>query len=429
MGKRRSNGLTVKDIEAATYTAKDGKRQVLWDNAPRGLGLRVFPSGTKTFVVSYRTEGGTKRLHTIGTYGSPWTLDTARTQAKTLLLSVEKDQADPVAEKTQRRIEAATGTVEKMFAEYIKARRNDPKKPMKRADDLADLAKLHITPEFGSRPWQELRRSEVREWHEGMADMPSQANNALRALRAAYNWRLKADDEIATKRSDVRNPCWGVTLFDVKPRQVRLEMNQLPKLEAAIESETTDPYMKAFFRFLIATGCRRGEALSLKWEDVDLAQRSVTFRETKNTDDRAVPLSIEAAELLRALPRVDGNPYVFVGRIKGQPLVGIDKTWTDIRDKAGVPNLWMHDLRRTFGSWLGDAGYTSKQIGTVLGHRTDITSRVYMALGDQTKREAIDAHAALMREARKPKKKRKTKAKKAAKKSAKVIQFPRRAAR
>ena len=44
--------------------------------------------------------------------------------------------------------------------------------------------------------------------------MPSQANNALRALRAAYNWRLKADDEIATKRSDVRNPCSGVTMFD-----------------------------------------------------------------------------------------------------------------------------------------------------------------------------------------------------------------------
>ena len=63
--------------------------------------------------------------------------------------------------------------------------------------------------------------------------------------------------------------------------------------------------------------------------------------------------------------------------------------------------------------------------GSVLGHKTDITSSVYMALGDQTRREAIDAHAALMREARKPKKKRKTKAKK----SAKVIPFPRRAAR
>ena len=72
----------------------------------------------------------------------------------------------------------------------------------------------------------------------------------------------------------------------LKPRQVRLEMNQLPKLEAAIESEAADPYMRAFFRFLIATGCRRSEALWIKWEDVDLNQRSVTFRETKNTEDR-----------------------------------------------------------------------------------------------------------------------------------------------
>ena len=172
MGKRRSNGLTVKDIEAATYTAKDGERQVLWDDAPRGLGLRVFPSGTKTFVVSYRTEGGTKRLHTIGTYGSAVDAGHGTDQAKTLLLAVERDKSDPVAEKTQRRIEATTGTVEKMFAEYVKARRNDPKKPMKRADDLVDLAELHIIPEFGSRPWQELRRSEVREWHESKKECP-----------------------------------------------------------------------------------------------------------------------------------------------------------------------------------------------------------------------------------------------------------------
>lgn len=56
----------------------------------------------------------------------------------------------------------------------------------------------------------------------------------------------------------------------------------------------------------------------------------------------------------------------------------------------------IHDLRRTFGSWLGDAGFTSKQIGTTLGHKSDITSRVYMALGDTSKRSAVDAVERLM---------------------------------
>jgi phage gpG-like protein len=53
-------------------------------------------------------------------------------------------------------------------------------------------------------------------------------------------------------------------------------------------------------------------------------------------------------------------------------------------------------LRRTFGSWLGDAGFTSKQIGTALGHKSDITSRVYMALGDESKQAAADAIERLM---------------------------------
>ena len=317
-----------------------------------------------------------------------------------------------------------------MFAEYIKARRNDPKKLMKRADDLADLAKLHITPEFGSRPWQELRRSEVREWHEGMADMPSQANNALRALRAAYNWRLKADDEIATKRSDVRNPRRGVTLFDVKPRLVRLEMNQLPKLEAAIKSETTDPYMKAFFRFLIATGCRRGEALSLKWEDVDLAQRSVTFRETKNTDDRAgAAVDTRRPNCCAPSPASTATPMSSSGASKGS-------RWSGSTRRG--PTSATRPASRTCGCTTSAAlsvrgwampGTPASRLAPCWATAPTSRSRVYMALGDQTKREAIDAHAALMREARKPKKKRKTKAKKAAKKSAKVIPFPRRAAR
>ena len=415
-------GLTVKDINAARYTSGN-KRQVIWDDDPRGLGLRTFPSGRKTFVISYRTAGGTKRLYTIGTYGSPWTLDAARSEAKTLLLAVEREQADPVADKARNRIEAKTGTVKAMFEAYVDARRSDPRRPMKRADDLLELAELHVFKKFGSRPWQDVRRSEVREWFEGFAAHPAQGNNTLRALRAAYNWRLKLEDESPAKKSAAGNPAAGIRLYPTRPRQVRLELAQLPALERAIDAATADPYLRAFFRFVLATGCRRSEALGLKWADVNLKPktRSATFRDVKAGGTHTVPLSAEAAALLRRLPRIADNPHVFPGRLKGAPLVGVDKAWDRARKKAGVPQLRIHDLRRSVGSWLGDAGFSSKQIGTVLGHRTDITSRVYMALGEQTKRDAVDAAAALMRKARKPKKAKKTH-------SATVIPFPKRRA-
>lgn len=423
--------LTVRQIEAARYSGTRPKqRMVLWSDDPRGFGLRVFPPSNgkparKTFVISYRTAGRTQRLHTIGTYGSPWTLSAARAEAKRLLLAVEREKADPVADKARTRIEAKTGTVRALFEAYVEARRRDPRRPMKRADDLLALAELHIFPKFGARAWQEVKRSEVREWIQSFAEHPYQGNNALRALRAAYNWRMKLDDESPAKRSAAGNPAAGVTLFPSRPRQMRLDLSQLPALDRALDKATTDPFLRALFRFILATGCRRSEAIGLKWEDVDLSRKtgSATFHDVKAGGSHSVPLSSEAIALLRSLKRIEGNPHVFPGRLPHAPLVGVDKAWDRARSAAGIPTLRIHDLRRSVGSWLGDAGFSSKQIGTVLGHRSDITSRVYMALGDATKREAVNAAAALMRKARKPARPRKPRGA-----TAHVIQFPARSA-
>ena len=95
-----------------------------------------------------------------------------------------------------------------------------------------------------------------------------------------------------------------------------------------------------------------------------------------------------------------GDVFVFVGRRPGQPLKAVSKAWQRIRRRASLPHLRLHDLRRSFGSWLGDAGFTSKQIGTVLGHKTDITSRVYMALGHESKRAAVEAVQTILTAAR-----------------------------
>lgn len=396
-------GLTKRQIEKARYRGARNARCVLWDDDPRGLGLRIFPSGRKAWCLSYRTTSGTKRLLTLSDYGT-LTLDEARKRAKRELVKIDEAAADPVAEKVARRVEAATGSTEALFRAYVADR-----KP-KRATELLQIAERHIFPRFGSRPWRELRRSEVRDWHRSI-ERPYAANRALQAFRAALYWRLwNEDDAPGDKQAkrDIRNPCAGIKLRPEKARQVRLELDELPRLEAAIDKATSDPYQHALFRFLLATGCRRGEALKLRWVDVTLIgpRRSVTFRETKTGADHAVPLSERAAALLANLPRISGNPYVFAGAGGNGHLVGIDKTWRRIRDLAGVPYLRIHDLRRSFGSWLGEAGFTSKQIGSVLGHRTDITSRVYMALGDQSKRAAVDAAAVLMENAAKPMKRR-----------------------
>jgi integrase len=398
-------GLTKRIIDAAKYRGADNSRDVRWDDDPVGLGLRIFPSGRKAFVLSYRNASGVKRLATLGDFGV-LTLDLARAKAKRLLVGVEdeREPSDPVADRRRDRLEARTGSVKALFLAYVEARTKDPHRPMKRPDAVLWYGTKFIFPRFGARPWRDVRRSEVRDWHAGIAK-PYNANRALQAMRAAYYWRLWQEDDAPGNRrreSDTRNPCAGIELRPEPHRQVRLELAELPKLEKAIDAESADPFLRAFFRFVLATGCRRNEALGLKWADVVLPEKgetsaaTATFRDTKAGGDHTVPLSPSAVAQIEGLPRYAGNPFVFASRQHGKPLREPSKAWHRIRKTAGLTHLRIHDLRRTFGSWLGDAGFTSKQIGTTLGHKSDITSRVYMALGDQSKRAAVDAVDRLM---------------------------------
>lgn len=151
------------------------------------------------------------------------------------------------------------------------------------------------------------------------------------------------------------------------------------------------------------TGARKGELLELKWSYVFLGgQRpEIKFPDPKNEHPHIVPLSADAVEILRSLPRFEGCDFVFPDRSRTKPRVNINKVWTKIRTKAGLPNLWIHDLRRSVGSWLGAQGHSSKMIGTLLNHRSDITSRVYVQLGKLgVKRDLVNMQAELLRVAK-----------------------------
>jgi integrase len=388
--------LNRKSIARAVYKGRANSRYIIWDDNPVGLGLRLLPSGRQAYVLSYRVHGR-KRLMTLGDQRL-LSLSDARKRARQELLGIELQQADPLAERTLRALEARTTSIESLYRAYVADRR------CKRPDTLLWYAERFVFPRFGSQPWRSIRRSEVRTWHASIQS-PYNANRSLQALRAAIYWRLRQEDaspDSSTRRPDPSNPCTGIALRYERCRQVRLELVQLPDLERAIDAETRDPYLRAYFRFVLLTGCRRSEGLRIKWKDVIVlgANSSVRFRDTKGGDDRVVPLALLAVETLCALPRIEGNPHVFAGRRSGAHLQAPNKAWARIRARAGLVGLRIHDLRRSFGSWLGDAGFSSKQIGTVLGHRTEITSRVYMALGQATTRATVEAMEGLFRGAR-----------------------------
>ena len=163
-------------------------------------------------------------------------------------------------------------------------------------------------------------------------------------------------------------------------------------LEACDRSSWKD--LGLFVRLALATGARRGELLGLEWRDVDLKGGSILLRDTKNGDDRRVPLLGEARALLTEHSKVRrlDDPRVFPGTAPDRPVWGIDEAWTRAKEVAGVENLRIHDLRHSCGSYLAKAGASAFQIAAILGHRSGpgLTAR-YVHLVAEDSRALMEA--------------------------------------
>lgn len=170
-----------------------------------------------------------------------------------------------------------------------------------------------------------------------------------------------------------------------------VEEEELPRLLEACDRSTVWRDLGLFVRLALATGARRGELVGLEWRDVDLKGGSILLRETKNGEDRRVPLLDEVRALLtdHAKVRRLDDPRVFPSA-KRETNPPIDKAWSTAKQEAQVENLRLHDLRHSCGSYLARAGASAFQIAAILGHRSGpgLTAR-YVHLVAEDSREIM----------------------------------------
>ena len=127
--------------------------------------------------------------------------------------------------------------------------------------------------------------------------------------------------------------------------------------------------------FLLGTGARLGEALSLTWDRVAMRPNpTATFSETKNGQTRSVPLPPSVSEMLLSLAETATHVQVFVGR-RG-PLKNPGPSFRRACNRAGIEDLRLHDLRHTYASRLVREGVSLLKVARLLGHRsTRMTER------------------------------------------------------
>ena len=361
--------------EGESHEGSDGQkkwsRYVLWDDDVRGLGLRITPKGKKSFVLSYRV-GNRKRLLTMGPYGV-LTLQEARVRAMKELAAI-LDGHDPLAVREEVR---EAPTVKALGERYLEEHAYPKKKPKSAEEDRRQLEK-YIEPALGKVQVSDLTTADCARLHHSMRDTPIQANR-VRALLSkmcslAETWGLRPKGS---------NPVNDVERFKERKRERYLsteELERLGKVLAEMEAEGQEPQQAiTAVRLLLLTGCRRDEILKLRWKEVDFERRFLLVPDSK-TGAKVVPVGSAVIDLLRTIPRQADNPYVLPGRNGTGRFVGLFHVWVRIRDRAGISDVRIHDLRHSFASVGVGSGHGLPILGKLLGHRDSATTARYAHL-------------------------------------------------
>ena len=410
MNARKTSPSNVRLTKRAVDKAEPrSKRYILWDVELKGFGLRVEPSGIKSFLVRYRPKGagrdGAKRFMSLGRFGTV-TPDEARARAK-ILLGAVAGGADPAGEQIKAR-EAVT------FAELAERYLNEEVTP-KRKPGTATLYSHYlrdlVVPEIGLNAGA-ITRSDISRIHLKIGrTRPVAANRVLATLSALFSYGAKQ-----SILPESFNPARGVEKFREAARERFLTLAELERLGAAIhEAETTgvpwivdqekptskhtpkteritrlSPFAGAAIRLLLFTGCRLREILHLRWMDVDIERGMLNLSDSK-TGRKSIILNAPALAAIGALPRV--GEYVIQGVRADKPRSDLKRPWAIVCRRAGLESVRIHDLRHSFASVGVGAGHGLPILGKLLGHADASSTARYAHLDADPVRRASNSIA------------------------------------
>jgi integrase len=415
-----SKTLTKTIVDELEATEKD---YVVWCGKLPGFGCRVRPSGTKTFIAQYRIGGGGRnspvRKVTIGTYGK-LTVEEARKEALKTLAKARLGE-DVAETNAKRRTEM---NVSQLCDEYLKNGCGHKKQSTIQSD--IGRIERHIKPLLGRKRIGEIKRPDIVRFLRDVANGKTAvdektkkhgrarvtggkgtATRTVRLLGGIFSYAVK-EGYLAS------NPRFGVELYADGKGERFLTTEELQRLgEALREAETKglpwnfekgkkvkhrpvkaentreiiSPFVIAAIRLMMFTGCRAGEILNLRWNEVDFERGFLHLPDSK-TGAKMVLLAAPALEVLAELPHI--GDYVIAGSKPDKRRSDIKRPWNRITRYAGLKDLRLHDLRHSFASVGAMSGMGLSMVGKLLGHASPVTTARYSHFADDPLRRASE---------------------------------------
>jgi len=254
-------------------------------------------------------------------------------------------------------------------------------------------ASKRFLPIFKHRNLTDIAQSDIKDY---------QAKRKIEIAAKAQNIG-KRESEISFRIANIEtstlhnffNFCIEKGLIEKNPASGIKKLNELSRLKTLSDDDisklingATNKLTKDLITFLIYTGCRKGEALNLKWDDVDLENDVIAVKGTKTKYDRYIPIHNKLKDLLIGIEKIDGCDYVF--NTGGKKIGNFRKSFMTACRNAGLKDLHIHDLRHVFASKMVMGGTSLYITGELLGHRTTQMTKRYSHLVPETLKKAVD---------------------------------------
>jgi integrase len=382
----------------------------VFDEKTFGLQLAIYPSGRRTYCLYRRVNGAPKRIR-IGDYKAI-TIENARREA-TRLNGLIATGDDPQEKKIKERKEPTFSDLFNIyFNEYAIAE-------TKRPYDNKAILELHFLPKWGNRKAKEITLEILRNVHASVRStclkkshdrfkgkgLPPEnvksntgkaiANKVINLVSSVYNYSKSFGHYTG------ENPCVGLKKFSLPPRDRFLSNEELRLFLEALKLEST--LFHDFFLLLLFTGARKTNVLKMKYSqiDFDLKRWRLGSDETKNADVNIVSLSEPVIEILNRRKATNDSlttstKYVFPGEELNAHLKDPKRSFSRIKKRMEISDVTIHDLRRTFGSYMAISGYSLPQIGKSLNHKDQRSTAIYARLLQDPILEAVNTVSSII---------------------------------
>lgn len=360
-----------------------------------GLYLQVAKGGSKSWIFRFMLNGRARKMG-LGSFRT-YTLAEARKRAKEQRQKLDEAD-DPIelrkaAKMAKRAADTKALSFEEATEQYIKAHRASWKN-LKHADQWEATLKTYAYPVFGKLVVSSVDTALVMKVLEPIWYTKSETASRVRGrvekiLDAAKVQGLRSGENPAR---------WKGHLDKLLPARGKVaKVNKQPSLPYGEVGSfirhlrETDGTSARALEFVILTATRTNEVISAKWHEIDLDAGMWIIPESrmKAGKEHRVSLSGRALEILKALPREKGNPYVFIGDRKGRPLSDMALAMTLRRmhaaevkagrkgyvdpkqlDEKGNPKIAVpHGFRSTFRDWSAEqTAYPSELVEMALAH-------------------------------------------------------------